>query len=42
MLYISESTLRNHLTAIYEKLGVANRVELFASALKHGLDKPPG
>lgn len=39
MLHISESTLRNHLTAIYGKLGVANRLELFAAALKHGLDK---
>jgi DNA-binding NarL/FixJ family response regulator len=41
MLHISQSTLRNHLTAIYEKLGVANRLELFAAALTHGLDKPP-
>ena len=40
ILHISESTLRNHLTIIYEKLGVANRVELFASAVKNGLDKP--
>lgn len=39
-LHISEHTLRNHLTAIYDKLGVANRLELFAYAHKHGLDKP--
>ncbi len=41
MLHIGESTLRNRLTTIYEKLGVANRLELFAIALKNGLDKPP-
>ncbi len=40
-LHISQSTLRNHLTAIYEKLGVANRLELYAAALTLGLDKPP-
>lgn len=39
-LHISEHTLRNHLTAIYDKLGVVNRLELFAYAQKHGLDKP--
>ena len=36
-LNISESTLRNHLTAIYSKLGVTNRLELFMYALRHGL-----
>jgi two-component system, NarL family, nitrate/nitrite response regulator NarL len=40
-LHISEHTLRNHLTAIYSKLGVANRLELFAYAHKHGLIKSP-
>jgi two-component system, NarL family, nitrate/nitrite response regulator NarL len=39
MLYISEHTLRNHLTSIYDKLDVANRLELFAYAHKHGLTK---
>jgi DNA-binding NarL/FixJ family response regulator len=34
-LHISEHTLRNHLTSIYEKLGVANRLELFAFAHQH-------
>lgn len=28
-LFISQHTLRNHLAAIYEKLGVANRLELY-------------
>lgn len=37
VLHISEHTLRNHLTLIYEKLGVHNRVGLFAFAIKHGL-----
>ena len=41
MLFISEHTLRNHLTSIYDKLQVANRLELFAYAHKHGLTKPP-
>ena len=38
-LHISEHTLRNHLTSIYEKLGVANRLELFAFAHDHKLAK---
>jgi DNA-binding NarL/FixJ family response regulator len=41
MLYISEHTLRNHLTSIYEKLQVATRLALFAYAHRHGLTKPP-
>ena len=39
MLHISEHTLRNHLTSIYDKLDVANRLEMFAYAHKHGLAK---
>ena len=38
-MYISEHTLRNHLTSIYNKLEVANRLELFAYAHKHSLAK---
>ena len=38
-LHISEHTLRNHLTSIYDKLEVANRLELFAYAHKHNLTK---
>ena len=34
-LFISEHTLRNHLSAIYQKLGVANRLELYAYAAAH-------
>lgn len=33
-LHISESTLRNHLTSIYGKLGISNRFELITYALK--------
>lgn len=36
-LCISEHTLRNHLTAIYNKLDVCNRVDLYAYATRHGL-----
>jgi two-component system, NarL family, nitrate/nitrite response regulator NarL len=36
-LHISESTLRNHLTTIYEKLGVANRNGLLAYAYQNGI-----
>ncbi|WEF32006.1 response regulator [Pseudoduganella chitinolytica] len=34
---ISERTLRNHLTAIYQKLDVANRLELYVYATRHHL-----
>ncbi|WP_306392977.1 response regulator [Telluria beijingensis] len=35
--FISERTLRNHLTTIYQKLDVANRLELYVYATKHGI-----
>lgn len=42
-LNISEHTLRNHLTSIYEKLGVANRLELYVYAHQQKLAQPaPG
>jgi two-component system, NarL family, nitrate/nitrite response regulator NarL len=37
MLSISESTLRNHLTSIYEKLGVGNKLELWKFVHTHGV-----
>lgn len=37
MLGVSEHTLRNHLTSIYEKLHVPGRVALYAFAHRHGL-----
>lgn len=39
-LFISEQTLRNHLTTIYQKLEVANRLELYVFATKHKQDLP--
>jgi two-component system nitrate/nitrite response regulator NarL len=41
-LFISEYTLRNHLTSIYQKLQVANRLELYVYAVKHGLGRGEG
>jgi two-component system nitrate/nitrite response regulator NarL len=41
-LNMSEFTLRNHLTTIYDKLGVENRLDLFKYALRHGLDSAHG
>jgi len=37
MLGISEHTLRNHLTSIYNKLNVSNRLAMCAYAYKHGV-----
>ncbi len=34
-LHISEHTLRNHLTSVYAKLVVSNRLELYAYATRH-------
>jgi len=34
-LCIAEHTLRNHLSTIYQKLGVRNRLELYVYAVKH-------
>jgi two-component system, NarL family, nitrate/nitrite response regulator NarL len=39
-LCISEHTLRNHLTSIYDKLGVASRLELWDFARSRGLVNP--
>lgn len=40
-LFISEHTLRNHLTTIYHKLGVKTRLELYVYAVKHKLVNQP-
>jgi len=40
-LFVTEHTFRNHLTSIYQKLGVANRLELYIYAIKHQLDMVP-
>ena len=39
-LCISEHTLRNHLTSIYSKLEVTNRLDLYAYAMRHQLSQP--
>jgi predicted ATPase/DNA-binding CsgD family transcriptional regulator len=36
-LFISEKTVANHLTSIFAKIGVENRVEATAFAIRHGL-----
>ncbi len=40
-LCISKSTLKNHLTTIYSKLDIKNRVQLLKYALNHKLAQPP-
>ena len=39
--HISETTVRHHLTTIFDKLSVSNRFELVFYAYRHGLAKPP-
>ena len=39
-LHISETTVRHHLTSIFDKLGVESRLELVIYAYRHGLAKP--
>ena len=40
-LFISETTVRHHLTSIFSKLEVSDRVELLIYAYRHGLADPP-
>jgi DNA-binding NarL/FixJ family response regulator len=40
-LFISETTVRHHLTSIFDKLGVSDRVELVIYSFRHGLASPP-
>jgi DNA-binding NarL/FixJ family response regulator len=40
-LFISETTVRHHLTSIFDKLGVTDRVELIIFAYNHGLATMP-
>lgn len=40
-LFISEWTVRHHITSIFSKLEVSDRVELILYAYKHGLAEPP-
>jgi two-component system nitrate/nitrite response regulator NarL len=41
-LFITDVTVRHHLTSIYGKLGVADRFELAVYAFRHGLARPAG
>ncbi len=41
-LYVSEKTVRNNLTVIYDKLGVTSRLELILFAQRSGLAGTPG
>jgi DNA-binding NarL/FixJ family response regulator len=36
-LYLSEGTVRNHVSAILEKLGVSDRTQAAVIAIQHGL-----
>jgi DNA-binding NarL/FixJ family response regulator len=40
-LHISETTVRHHLTVIFDKLEVVDRLELVVYAYRHGLVKLP-
>jgi DNA-binding NarL/FixJ family response regulator len=40
-LMISDTTVRHHLTSVFNKLGVNSRLELVIYAYRHGLARPP-
>jgi two-component system nitrate/nitrite response regulator NarL len=40
-LFISETTVRHHLTSVFDKLGVSDRLELIIYAYQHGLAVQP-
>ena len=40
-LCITETTVRHHLTSIFSKLGVSDRLELLVYAHRHKLVPPP-
>src|SRR6185369_1220329 len=40
-LFLSEATVRNHLTSILSKLELSDRFELALFSYRHGLGKPP-
>jgi DNA-binding NarL/FixJ family response regulator len=40
-LFISDATVRHHLSSIFAKLGVSDRVELILCTFRLGLADPP-
>ncbi len=40
-LFVSETTVRHHLTSIFSKLGVSSRLDLVVYAYRHGLVSSP-
>ncbi len=36
-LYLSESTVKSHITHLYEKLGASNRAQALVTAMRRGL-----
>jgi two-component system, NarL family, response regulator LiaR len=40
ILYLSEGTVRNHVSSLVDKLGVADRTQAAIIAIQHGLDSP--
>jgi DNA-binding NarL/FixJ family response regulator len=41
-LFISETTVTHHLSSVFSKLEVSDRLELIIYAFRHGLAKMPG
>jgi len=41
-MYISESTVKTHMSKLYEKLGASNRAQALMSAIRLGLIETPG
>ena len=40
-MFISETTVRHHLSSVFDKLDVSDRLELLIYAYRHNLAKPP-
>ncbi|HHW13867.1 MAG TPA: response regulator transcription factor [Firmicutes bacterium] len=40
LLYVSESTVKNHISSVYKKVGVSGRSRLVLLAIQNGLVSP--